>query len=153
MDFEDAHEVMRLMRRFSMAQRGRKAAFLRTHGLQPGQDVVLMELHLLSSASQNELARAAEVDEPTIGRSLRRLQRKGFVTRREDPTDSRRRVVTLTPEGEALIPEIKDMYREVAAEVVAGFDDMGFLLTHLAELSRRLGRDPDPVAAEPPPAA
>ena len=141
-EFDDAHKLMRLMRRFAMAQRGRKAEFLRARGLQPGQDVVLMELSLRGSASQNELARAAEVDEPSVGRTIRRLQRNGLVERREDPADARRRVVTMTPAGEALIPEIKRMYVEVATEAIGGFDDMGFLIRHLTDLSERLGRAP-----------
>ena len=46
MEFHEAHEIMRLMRRLSMAQRGRKTELLRPLDLQPGQDVVLMELSL-----------------------------------------------------------------------------------------------------------
>ena len=64
MKFDDAHDIVRLMRRLSMAQRGRKIELLRDLGLQPGQDVVLMELSFAGSTSQNELAAAAEVDEP-----------------------------------------------------------------------------------------
>ncbi len=118
MDFEQANEVVRALRRLAMSQRGRKVELLRQHGLQPGQDVVLLELARLGQASQNELAEAVEVDEPSVGRSLARLESKQFVSRTVDPKDSRRRVVELTKQGKALIPKLKRIYIKIANETV-----------------------------------
>ncbi len=142
MKFDDAHDIVRLMRRLSMAQRGRKIELLRDLGLQPGQDVVLMELSFAGSTSQNELAAAAEVDEPSVGRSLARLQRHGLVERAQDPTDLRRRTVTLTPAGEKLIPKIREIYKHLAEEAVGDYRDLDFLREHLGEIAARLGRPP-----------
>lgn len=118
MNFDDANEVVRSLRRLAMAQRGRKVDLLREHGLQPGQDVVLLELANLGEASQNELAEAVEVDEPSVGRSIARLESKNLVARAVDPNDSRRRIVELTPEGRKLIPKLKRIYIKLATETV-----------------------------------
>lgn len=142
MEFQEAHEIMRLMRRLSMAQRARKTELLRPIDLQPGQDVVLMELALVGSASQIELADLAEVDEPSVGRSITRLENRNLITRTQDPADSRRRLVTLTAEGQALIPEIRALYEQVAAEAVGDFKDLPWLVGHLTEVASRLGLAP-----------
>lgn len=118
MDFEDANEIVRALRRLAMAQRGRKSVLLRDLDLQPGQDVVLLEIARLGQASQNELAKAVEVDEPSVGRSIARLEAKEFLTRSVDPGDSRRRVVELTAEGRKLIPKLKRIYVRLAREAV-----------------------------------
>jgi len=142
MEFDEAHEIMRLMRRLSMAQRARKTELLRPLGLQPGQDVVLMELALAGSASQNELAQLAEVDEPSVGRSIARLEKRGLIARTQDPDDSRRRLVTLTDGGHALIPEIREIYEQVATDAVGDFDNLPWLVGHLTEVASRLGLAP-----------
>lgn len=122
MDYDEANEIVRALRRLAMAQRGRKSVMLRELDLQPGQDVVLLELARLEQASQNELARAVEVDEPSVGRSIARLESKQLVKRSVDPSDSRRRVVELTPDGRKLIPRLKRVYIRFAKEVADDAD-------------------------------
>lgn len=105
-----------------------------------------MELALAGSVSQNELAHLAEVDEPSVGRSITRLERRGLIARTQDPHDSRRRLVTLTRKGEQVIPKIETIYEQVAAEAVGDFKDLPWLVGHLSEVASRLGLAP----ANPP---
>ena len=77
-----------------------------------------------------------------MGRSITRLERRGLIARTQDPDDSRRRLVTLTPEGEALIPNIRAIYERVAAEAVGDFTDLPWLVGHLGEVASRLGLQP-----------
>lgn len=118
MNYEEANEIVRSLRRLAMSQRGRKVDLLRAHGLQPGQDVILLELAELGETSQILLAEAVEVDEPSVGRSIARLEKKGLVERCVDPTDTRRRLVTLSPAGRKLIPKLKKIYVTIATETV-----------------------------------
>lgn len=118
MNFEQANDVVRSVRRLAMAHRGRAAELLRDHGLQPGQEVVLLELATLGQASQAELAIAAEVDEPSVCRSLARLEKQGLVKRTVDKNDARRRVVELSAEGRELTPKLKRIYMKLAHETV-----------------------------------
>ncbi|MBJ7348795.1 MAG: winged helix-turn-helix transcriptional regulator, partial [Thermoleophilaceae bacterium] len=90
MDFDTANDVVRRLRRLAIAQRGRKSELLNAVGLKPGQDVILLELSRLGQAGQLELANASEVDEPSVCRSLARLERQGLVERVVDPSDARR---------------------------------------------------------------
>lgn len=139
MNFEQANEVVRSVRRLANAHRGRVAELLRNHGLQPGQEVVLLELASLGRASQAELALAAEVDEPSVCRSLARLEKQGLVARTADAADGRRRLVELTAQGRELTPKLKRVYMRLAQEAV-GEPDGHFhkrSLKTVRDLSRR----------------
>jgi DNA-binding MarR family transcriptional regulator len=138
-EFDQANEVVRALRRLAMAQRGRKIELLREFDLQAGQDVVLLELHRLKKAGQNELAQAVEVDEPSVTRSIQRLERKGLVRRSMDPTDARRRVVELTPAGNALIPKLRRVYVNFADQAagVEGSKERKQLMKMLDEVTGR----------------
>lgn len=118
MDFDQANDVVRSVRRLAMVHRGRAAELLRVYGLQPGQEVVLLELAKLGQASQTELAEAAEVDEPSVCRSLARLERQGLIKRAVDKQDGRRRVVELSAKGRELTPKLKRIYMKLATETV-----------------------------------
>lgn len=119
MEFNQAEEIVQAMRRLTVHQRSRKNEMLRPYGLQAGQDSILLALAMLERASQNELAQSIEVDEPSAGRSIRRLEAKGLVRRGVDQRDARRRVVELTPDGRKLIPKIKNVHIRLAEEAFA----------------------------------
>lgn len=141
--FESANEIVRALRRLAMDQRGRKIELLRDLDLQAGQDVVLLELAASGrEVSQIELANAVEVDEPSVGRSLQRLEKKGFVERNPDPGDARKRMVQLTPEGEKLIPALKQIYIQFAEQVTGGLgsSEHDFLTDAVAFATARLKR-------------
>ncbi|WP_240201497.1 MarR family winged helix-turn-helix transcriptional regulator [Cellulosimicrobium cellulans] len=57
-------------------------------------------MHLLGGPrSQRVLADESGVTEQTMSRIVARLERSGYVTRTDDPTDRRRRAVAITPAG------------------------------------------------------
>ena len=64
----------------------------------------LIVLHLLEQgpATQVELASLARVEAQTMSRTIERLERDGFVERRPDAADRRRRVVERTASGAAV---------------------------------------------------
>lgn len=142
LDFQQANDILRGLRHLVAAERARKVDLLRQLGLQPGQELVLLELAGLQQASQIELAQACEVDEPSMGRSLTRLERRGLVERAPDPTDSRRRLARLSTDGERVIPALRALYVQLATELVAGYPELAWLVEHLEEVSARFGRQP-----------
>lgn len=57
-------------------------------------------LHLLAGPrTQRQLAAESHITEQTMSRILARLERSGYVTREDDPTDRRRRAVAVTASG------------------------------------------------------
>jgi DNA-binding MarR family transcriptional regulator len=67
--------------------------------------VTLPQCHLLLEVEEKgetgvtELAAALELDKSTLSRAVDGLWREGLVSRETDPTNRRRQVVTLTPDG------------------------------------------------------
>ena len=69
----------------------------------------------------SEVARAAQVAVPTATRSLRALERRGFVDRTRDDDDDRRLVtVALTSAGRAVLDEKRTWVHERQREIFAG---------------------------------
>lgn len=71
-------------------------------GIAPAQAYVLGELWFDEPLSQVELARRLEIGKATIGQTLTRLERAGFVERRRVASDRRLVMVHLTEAGRAL---------------------------------------------------
>jgi DNA-binding MarR family transcriptional regulator len=79
------------------------------------QFAVLAKLHEVGPSSQNHLGRLVYLDAATIKGVVDRLGLRGFSTTGSDPTDRRRRAVSLTEKGARVV----DAAIRVAAEVSA----------------------------------
>ena len=66
---------------------------LRDHGFATGQMPVLGSLKGGGALSQAELARIAQVEQPSMAQLLNRMERDGLVERVPDPSDKRSRLI------------------------------------------------------------
>lgn len=73
---------------------------LRKYGLYPGQPALLQSIADIDRPTQNELAAHLGISKASVGISLRRLEKAGFVKRSGDKVDSRCNRITLTKKGE-----------------------------------------------------
>jgi DNA-binding MarR family transcriptional regulator len=67
--------------------------------LTPSQTSVLSRLDKGGPASMSDLAAAEQVRPQSMAAILAALTEQGFLTRRPDPADGRRQLVSLSPEG------------------------------------------------------
>jgi MarR family transcriptional regulator, transcriptional regulator for hemolysin len=73
--------------------------------------------------SQNELAGICEVEPITVGRLVDRLEARGFVERRPDPTDRRVNRLHLLAAAQPILEEISS-YRDVLLDdITEGLDE------------------------------
>jgi len=79
---------------------------------------VLFRLEV-SAATPGQLAERERVSPPSMNRTLNALERASLVTRSPDPDDARKVIVTLTPEGAALIAETRRLRTEWFGERLA----------------------------------
>jgi DNA-binding MarR family transcriptional regulator len=86
---------------------------IRKLGLTRAQWWVLTHLYRSNGVSQTELAEMLEIEKPTLGRLLDRLEAKGWVRREHDASDRRVWRVHLTDE---VGPALRTM-RTIAAEL------------------------------------
>ena len=85
----------------------RMAEALAPLGLSPAYLPVIFTLSATGGTTQAELARSAEIEQPTMALTLRRMERDGIISRIPDETDRRRAIVHLTPRAVALVPQIE----------------------------------------------
>src|SRR5881398_108061 len=88
-------DVARLMRT-AFDRRVRKL------GLTRSQWLVINRLHRRPGATQSELAEMLEVEKPTAGRMVDRMEKKGWVVRRPDAADRRVNRLHLTAEADMI---------------------------------------------------
>jgi MarR family transcriptional regulator for hemolysin len=105
--------VARMMRTLADAR-------ARNHGMTRAQWMILVWLDRQPGMSQNEMAALIEVEPITVGRLIDRLERRGMVERRPDPTDRRIWRLHLKPEAEPMLQEIAKARVELNAMMIAG---------------------------------
>jgi MarR family transcriptional regulator for hemolysin len=129
------HDVARLLRT-TFDRRVREL------GLTRSQWWVLNHLFRNNGVTQSELAEILEVEKPTLGRLLDRLEQKGWVRRDADANDRRVKRVFLTKEVEPAIKAMRSAAAEMRRDAVAGLSAeqqerfVDSLLTIKANLSR-----------------
>ena len=88
-------------------------------GLTRSQWLVLSLLYRRPGVSQSELADMLEVERPTAGRMIDRLERKGWVLRRSDAGDRRVKRLYLTAEAEGVQAEMGQIAAETVDDAMA----------------------------------
>lgn len=112
----ELYDVARLMRtRFDR--------WARTYGMTRAQGVILARLARQPGMTQNEMAGLCEVEPITVGRLVDRLEARGLLERRLDPSDRRIRRLHLLPASEPILKEIQHYKNELFREITEGLDE------------------------------
>jgi DNA-binding MarR family transcriptional regulator len=93
---------------------------IRELGLTRAQWWVLTHLFRADGITQTELAEVLEIEKPTLGRLLDRLQAKGWVRRTHDARDRRVWRVRLTKEVEPALKTMRAIAAELRRDALAG---------------------------------
>ena len=110
------HDVARLMR----VAYDRRARAL---GLTRSQWWVLNHLYFNEAITQSALADVLDIEKPTLGRLLDRLEAKGWVERRADASDRRAKRIYLTGEVQELMRALRAIAAGLRIDALAGLDD------------------------------
>ena len=96
------------------------------HGISEAKALPLVLIARMGGAPrQNALADAVGIEGPSLVRLLDQLEKADLVARREDPTDRRAKVLTLTPAGQAVVARIEadlDRLRDAVFSNVSAAD-------------------------------
>jgi DNA-binding MarR family transcriptional regulator len=85
----------------------------------PVQFAILNALSDTPGADQITLANRVAFDPATSGSVIGRLESKGWVVRRADPVDRRRKLLVLTPQGLQALAGMKSAVAAVQAEILS----------------------------------
>lgn len=118
-------------------------------GLTRSQWRVLIALKREDGQTQTELADNVMMEKAPVGKLLDKLERKGWVTRRDDPDDRRARRVYCTSKIQKHLPGIAEAARAMFAEALADMreNEVKSLIDRLQLMKRNLGGNHDASAA------
>jgi MarR family transcriptional regulator, transcriptional regulator for hemolysin len=109
-------------------------ARLRQLGLATSQLPVLMALKKNKALTQSELARIAQVEQPSMAQLLNRMERDDLVKRVPDPNDKRSRLISLTQGASRRMLKGRDIMDATCATALKDFSNAHIdLLTALMQ--------------------
>jgi DNA-binding MarR family transcriptional regulator len=115
----------------------------RAHGMTRAQWGILTNLERRPGLLQKELAEILEVEPITVARLVDRLEARGMVERRADPTDRRCWRLHLTDASRPLMSEIDHQLTDLAAICLTNVDHKAFI-----QFQDTLARMRDAIVAE-----
>jgi MarR family transcriptional regulator for hemolysin len=133
----ELYDVARLMRtRFDR--------WARDYGMTRAQGIILARLARQPGMTQNEMAGLCEVEPITIGRLVDRLEARGLLERRLDPSDRRIRRLHLLPAAEPILKAIQNYKAELFSEVTEDLDQatVELVTSALLKMKNRLTSEP-----------
>jgi DNA-binding MarR family transcriptional regulator len=118
---------------------------LRETGLTPVQFTILRWLseHKKSSLSQGDLAELTASNPNNIADLVDRLEALEFIERERDESDSRRKIISLTPRGETVYEHSRVLALELQMKAMSCFpkDQSSRLLDTLLRVNENLRKD------------
>ena len=85
--------------------------------LEPNWHALLLYLDDHGPVAVTEAAAALRISHPAVIEMTRRMEARGLVTTASDPADGRRRVLALSAQGQALMPEFQRLWAVIADEL------------------------------------
>jgi len=121
-------------------------------GLTRSQWWVLNHLFRGDGVTQTELAETLEIEKPTLGRLLDRLEAKGWVRREDDAIDRRAWRVYLTDEVGPAMRELRAVAAELRRDALAGLSaaERERFVDTLLEIKSNLAKMPSGTGAGTP---
>jgi MarR family transcriptional regulator for hemolysin len=115
-------DMLTLMHDVARMQRTRFDQWARGYGMTRAQGLILLRLEGQPGLSQNEMAAICEVEPITVGRLVDRLEARGLIERRPDPTDRRIKRLHLRPAAAPILAAINDYRRALREFMTGGLD-------------------------------
>src|SRR6266568_4928651 len=127
-----------LLKKLGFAAKDRTMKAYEGTGLHPYHHAILLVLDVGSAETQGSIADALGYDRGQLVGLLDELEEQGLVERRRDPSDRRRHVVRLTPDGRRALGRLRTVARRLENDLVTPLDEqereqLHALLQRLAE--------------------
>src|SRR3954469_10915227 len=133
----ELYDVARLMRtRFDR--------WARTYGMTRAQGGILARLARQPGMTQNEMAGLRQGEPLTVGRVVDRLEARGLLERRLDPSDRRIRRLHLLPAAEPILKAFQNYKAELLHEVTQELDEatVELVTRALLKMKKQLTTEP-----------
>ena len=138
------HEMLLELYDVARLMRTRFDRWARTYGMTRAQGIILARLARQPGMTQNEMAGLCEVEPITVGRLVDRLEARGLLERRLDPSDRRIRRLHLLPASEPILQAIQRYKEELLRDTTEDLDEatMEIVTEALLKMKARLILEP-----------
>ena len=92
-------------------------------GLYWGQPMILEYVLEHDTCTQAEIARALYISPPSVATSLKRIEKAGLITRRQDERDPRKNHISITESGKNALTEFRKICDSTDADMFKGFSE------------------------------
>lgn len=96
---------------------------LENREIHPGQMPILVELCKLDGCNQTQLAKGLGVSSASVGMSLKRMEKAGYIARKADEKDLRTNTVCLTQEGKEMLCRCAEIMTLLMEQKLKGFSE------------------------------
>jgi DNA-binding MarR family transcriptional regulator len=113
-------------------------SYLAEYGIEAGQFALLMMVDAMAERGQAGIAQALGMDKTTLSRNLKVLRQRGWVESEAGSGDARRRELSLTAEGRAVLAKAQPGWRRAQEAFREQLKGLKFpqLLTTMERISR-----------------
>jgi MarR family transcriptional regulator, temperature-dependent positive regulator of motility len=138
MEFSADNSLLHLVHRASQIAEERVASALGDASLTPRQIIVLAAIAANEGASQTAIVEATGVDRSTLADMVKRLLKRGLLSRRRTKEDARAYAVKLTEAGQRTLATAVPVLMRIEAEMLAALPakQRGELVAVLARLAK-----------------
>ena len=107
----DDYNLIGFVMKYTSIKRRIAASYIKDKGLNAFESIILSIVYKQKSCTQDRIGEITMSDGASIARSLKKLESYGYVLRKPDPDNGRRKIVKLTEKGEELYDKIRRDFR------------------------------------------
>ncbi|MFC6175493.1 MarR family winged helix-turn-helix transcriptional regulator [Companilactobacillus huachuanensis] len=103
----DDYNLIGFVMKYTSVKRRIASSYLKDKGLNAFESIILAIVYKKGSCTQDRIGEITLSDGASVARSLKKLESYGYVLRKPDPDNGRRKIVTITEKGEDLYGKVR----------------------------------------------
>ena len=107
----DDYNLVGFVMKYTSIKRRIAANYLKDKNLNAFESIILSIVYKHKTCTQDKIGEITMSDGASIARSLKKLENFGYVARKPDPDNGRRKLVTITDKGMELYDKVKHDFR------------------------------------------
>jgi len=106
----DEYNLVGFVMKYSMIRKRIAAKYLKEENLNAFESILLSIVYKHKECSQDKIGEITLFDGASIARALKKLEDRGFVSRKADPNNRRKKLVHITDAGQKLYDEVRKAF-------------------------------------------
>ena len=106
----DEYNLVGFVMKYSMIRKRIAAKYLKEENLNAFESILLSMVYKHKEISQDRIGEITLFDGASIARALKKLEDRGFVSRKTDPNNGRKKIVYITATGQMLYGQVRQAF-------------------------------------------